>query len=94
MCCSTGVCGPDADDELVTFSAALRWLERHGVTVTRISPTSNPEAFMENHVVYDAMMSNGQDVLPLVLIDGDIAFRESYPSREELVGQIDIPAMS
>jgi len=49
---------------------------------------------MENPVVYDAMMSNGQDVLPLVLIDGDIAFRESYPSREELVGQIDIPAMS
>ena len=27
MCCSTGVCGPDPDDELVEVSAALDQLE-------------------------------------------------------------------
>lgn len=88
MCCSTGVCGPDADEELVTFSATLRWLKRHGVDVERVSPTSHPEAFMETPAVYDALMTDGQDVLPLVLIDGDIAFRASYPSRAELLDQV------
>lgn len=58
MCCSTGVCGPDADDALMEFSTTLRcWLERHGVTVQRMSPTSNPEAFMDNPVVYNALMN-------------------------------------
>ncbi|WP_353562108.1 arsenic metallochaperone ArsD family protein, partial [Longimonas sp.] len=40
MCCSTGVCGPEADDTLVSFSGALRWLRRHGVEVTRYNPST------------------------------------------------------
>ena len=88
MCCSTGVCGPEADDALVAFSGALRWLQRHGVDVTRHNPASNPEAFTDTSVVYDALMREGQDVLPLVLVDGTVAFKGDYPSREELVQQV------
>jgi arsenite methyltransferase len=88
MCCSTGVCGPEADDALVAFSGVLRWLERHGVTVERHNPASNPEAFMDTTAVYDALMEEGQDVLPLVLVDGAVAFKGDYPSREELVQQV------
>jgi len=88
MCCSTGVCGPEADDALVAFSGALRWLQRHGVTVERHNPTSTPEAFTDTSVVYDALMREGQDVLPLVLVDGAVAFKGAYPSREELVQQV------
>lgn len=84
MCCSTGVCGPQADDALVAFSGALRWLQRHGVTVTRYNPASNPDAFMDNEVVYDVLMREGQDVLPLVLVDGEIAYRKEYPSKDDL----------
>lgn len=85
MCCSTGVCGPEADDALVAFSGALRRLKRHGVEVTRYNPTSHPEAFMDTPAVHDALMETGQDVLPLVLVDGEIVFRGSYPSTEDLV---------
>ena len=88
MCCSTGVCGPEADDALVTFSGALRWLKRHGVTVKRHNPASNPDAFMDTATVYDALMEEGQDVLPLVLVDGDIVYRGEYPSRDELIQRI------
>lgn len=35
MCCSTGVCDPSADPELVRFAAALDWLKRQGVEVER-----------------------------------------------------------
>ena len=84
MCCSTGVCGPDADDALVAFSGALRWLQRHGVEVTRHNPASNPDAFMDTTAVYEALMREGQDVLPLVLVDGEVVFKGDYPSRSEL----------
>ncbi len=87
MCCSTGVCGPEADDALVAFSGALRWLQRHGVTVERHNPTSHPEAFMDTAAVYDALMQEGQDVLPVVLVDGAVAFKGDYPSRDALAEQ-------
>jgi disulfide oxidoreductase YuzD len=84
QCCSTGVCGPEADDTLVAFSGALRWLQRQGVTVERHNPVSNPDAFMDHTVVYDALMREGQDVLPLVLVDGEIVHRGDYPSKDDL----------
>ena len=31
QCCSTGVCGPDADDELAQFASSLEWLKSKGV---------------------------------------------------------------
>ncbi|MEX2401139.1 MAG: arsenite efflux transporter metallochaperone ArsD [Rhodothermales bacterium] len=88
MCCSTGVCGPDPNDALVVFSGALRWLQRHGVDVTRHNPASNPEAFMDTPAVYDVLMREGQDVLPVVLVDGTIAFKGKYPSREALAERV------
>ncbi|WP_103020330.1 arsenite efflux transporter metallochaperone ArsD [Salinibacter altiplanensis] len=83
MCCSTGVCGPEADDELVTVSEVLRKLERRGATVERYNPASHPEMFTDTPVVYDALQREGQDVLPIVLVDGRVQSRWSYPSREE-----------
>jgi len=42
MCCSTGVCGPDPDDELVEVSAALDQLEdEFDVEVTRANMQHN-----------------------------------------------------
>jgi len=85
MCCSTGVCGPDPDDTLVAVNGALRWLERQGVIVERYNPASHPEMFTDTPVVYDALQREGQDVLPIVMVDGEIQSRWTYPSREELI---------
>ncbi len=84
MCCSTGVCGPEADDTLVAFSGALRKLRRRGAEVTRYNPSTTPEAFMDTEVVYDALMNDGHDMLPLILVDGAIVHTGDYPSRDEL----------
>jgi len=84
MCCSTGVCGPDPDDELVSFTGALRWLKRQGVTVERHNLGRNPDVFVETPLVYNALQEHGQDVLPLLIVDEEVISRGSYPSREEL----------
>ena len=38
MCCSSGVCGPNMDKQLVQFSATLEWFRSQGIEVERFSP--------------------------------------------------------
>ena len=42
LCCNTGVCGPDLDQELVDFTAAVNALKAQGVDVHRANLASEP----------------------------------------------------
>ena len=83
LCCSTGVCGPEVDPELPRFAGDLAWLSRSGVEVVRFNLAQQPEAFARNPIVLEAM-KEGDDALPLLLVDERISCRGRYPSREEL----------
>ena len=84
MCCSTGVCGPSVDPELVRFAADLDWLKRQGVDVERYNLSQQPAAFAGNPVVKDALSKEGNDCLPLTLVDGAVACTGKYPTRQAL----------
>ncbi len=84
MCCSTGVCGPSVDPELVRFAADLDWLERQGIEVERSNLSQQPSAFVQTAVVKETLRADGNDCLPLTLVDGAVAFKGRYPTREEL----------
>lgn len=84
MCCSTGVCGPDIDPQLVQFAADLGWLADQGVKIERFNLAQSPVAFAENDVVRAALTEHGEAALPLVLANGNVASRGAYPTRAEL----------
>lgn len=84
MCCSTGVCGPDVPQELVTFSADVDWLRGQGADVARHNLASEPVVFAGKPAVLDFLKVSGSEGLPLVLVDGSIAMAGRYPSRAEL----------
>jgi AhpD family alkylhydroperoxidase len=84
MCCSTGVCGPSVDPELVRFAADLAWLERHDVEVERFNLAQQPAAFAETAAVKDALSKDGNACLPLLLGDGAVLCKSRYPTRQEL----------
>ena len=84
MCCSTGICGPGVDPALVTFTADLDWLKRQGIEVERYNLSQQTQAFVSNPTVSDALKKDGNDCLPLILVDGKIASQGSYLSREKL----------
>ena len=84
MCCSTGVCGPNPDPVLPRFAADLQWLSNQGITVERFNLAQQPQAFASNPIVKSALAQYGNDCLPLILVDGAIASRGSYPTRQEL----------
>lgn len=84
LCCSTGVCGPDVPQELVTFSADLNWLRSQGADVARHNLASEPVAFAGKPAVLGFLQVSGSEGLPLVLVNGAIAMAGRYPSRAEL----------
>jgi hypothetical protein len=84
MCCSTGICGPGVDPALVEFTADLDWLKRQGIEVERYNLSQQTQAFLSNTAVSDALKKDGNECLPLILIDGKIVTKGSYPKREKL----------
>ncbi|MEX2533850.1 MAG: arsenite efflux transporter metallochaperone ArsD [Nitriliruptoraceae bacterium] len=86
MCCSTGVCGPTVDPALARFASDLDWLGEQGAQVRRYNLGQEPGAFADNEAVRTLLHDKGEDVLPVVLVDGQVQATGSFPSRDELVG--------
>ncbi|HEY8903817.1 MAG TPA: arsenite efflux transporter metallochaperone ArsD [Chthoniobacterales bacterium] len=82
MCCSTGVCGPDVDPELVQIAGFLRQMGECGVKVERYNLSQQPIEFARHAEVKDLLQSEGVEVLPLVFMDGELVLKGSYPSDE------------
>ena len=84
LCCSTGVCGVEVDQNLVKFAADVDWAKQNGAQVERFNLAQQPLAFAENPTVKGFLQRSGQEALPLVLVDGEVALAGRYPSRSEL----------
>ena len=84
MCCSTGVCGPSVDPQLVRFAADLDWLHSQGVAVERFNLSAQPGAFAEDAAVRAALEKDGETALPLVKVDDEVKNSGVYPSRDDL----------
>jgi hypothetical protein len=92
MCCSTGVCGPTVDPELVRFARDVAWLKHHDVEVERYNLAQEPGAFVENAAVLAALNDEGPECLPIVFVDGEKVPGAGYPTRDyllELLGVLD-----
>lgn len=92
MCCSTGVCGPNVNPELPRFAADLDWLKKQGVQVERFNLAQQPAAFASNELVKCTLAEEGQNCLPLILVDGKIVSRCAYPTRQELMAFLEAAA--
>jgi arsenate reductase len=84
LCCSTGVCGVDADQALIAFAADVDWAKRNGAQIERFNLAQQPMAFADNATVKGFLERSGQEALPLILVNGDIALAGRYPNRAEL----------
>lgn len=84
LCCSTGVCGVDVDQQLVDFSADVDWAKRNGLTIERLNLSQQPLAFAQNAAVRGILERSGEEALPVILVDGQVALTGRYPTRSEL----------
>jgi AhpD family alkylhydroperoxidase len=84
MCCSTGVCGPSVDPALATFAADLQWAGENGARVTRYNLAQEPGRFAGHDAVRALLAEGGEEVLPVVVVDGEVRSSGRYPARAEL----------
>ncbi|MBT0653212.1 arsenite efflux transporter metallochaperone ArsD [Geobacter luticola] len=86
MCCSTGVCGPSVDPELIRIPEALRQIQKQApdVQVSRYGLSSDPQAFVANSAVAELLKSDGPECLPLAFVDGDLVSKGRYPGNDQL----------
>lgn len=85
LCCNTGVCGPDVDQALVTFTADLDHLRGLGVDIQRHNLANDPGSFAAEPAVRDFLRVAGSSGLPLTLVDGVTVATGSYPTRDRLL---------
>ncbi|RJX21908.1 MAG: arsenical resistance operon transcriptional repressor ArsD [Desulforudis sp.] len=83
MCCSTGLCGPSPNRELMRVAADLQRLGNQGVKVKRYNLSQEPQAFVAEKEVQRLLNEKGADVLPVVLVDNEVRLTGRYPTSDE-----------
>ena len=84
LCCSTGVCGVEVDQQLVNAAADVDWARQNGAQIERFNLAQQPMAFADNVQVKAMLQRSGQEALPLTLVDGEVALAGRYPTRTQL----------
>ena len=90
MCCSTGVCGPSIDPELMRMATIINSLKEKGIIVKRYGLSTEPQDFVSNKIINDILQKEGADILPVTFVDGEVAKTREYPSTEELSKWLEI----
>lgn len=94
MCCSTGVCGPEPDKELIEFNETLKKINKEfsDLEIIRANLSYDVKMFLENKEIFQLVKGNGQEILPITTINGEIIAKERYLKfnelKEELVKNI------
>ena len=84
LCCNTGVCGVDVDQQLVSFAADVDWAKKNGAQIERFNLAQQPLVFARNAIVSAFLERSGDEALPLILVDGEVVLAGRYPQRAEL----------
>lgn len=91
MCCSTGVCGPSVNKELLRMSTFLNTLKNKGVLIERYSLSSNPQIFVDNKEINEILNTKGIDALPVIMVEGVVIKEGGYPTNEEICELLELP---
>ena len=81
MCCSTSVCGPSVDENLMILTSAVKALNTiDGFEAIRYNLSSSPQEFVNNEKVTEILQEKLIDALPMTLVNGEVAKIGGYPT--------------
>ncbi len=86
LCCTTGICGPEPNKELIQLTEDVKRLQAEfpEVRIIRASMSFNAQAYLEEPEVLKLVKVEGTDVLPITTVDGRILLKRSYMTYEEM----------
>lgn len=89
MCCSTGMCGPTINEEVVAFNGLLEKLKKESYEVERYMLSSDTAAFQNEEQVMAIVKDEQLEGLPITMVGGKVLKKGAYPTYEEIMGAID-----
>ncbi|TWP26233.1 arsenite efflux transporter metallochaperone ArsD [Apibacter muscae] len=84
LCCSTGVCGPSVDTDLMRIASSLDKLKKQGAIILRHNLNTEPQAYIDHPLVNEQLTKFGVDILPITVVDGEIVLTKKYPTDAQL----------
>ena len=84
MCCPTGLCGTTIDPNLMRIAVIVDTLKKKGVNISRHNLKEEPMIYVTNKKVNDLLQSKGVDVLPITLVDEEVAVTGEYPTTRQM----------
>ena len=84
MCCPTGLCGTNIDPNLMRIAVVVDTLKKRGVNITRHNLKDEPMIYVTNTKINDLLQSKGVEVLPITLVDGEVAVTGEYPTTKQM----------
>ena len=84
MCCPTGLCGTNIDPNLMRIAVIVDTLKKKGVNITRHNLKDEPMIYVTNTKVNELLQSKGVEVLPITMVDGEVAVTGEYPSTRQM----------
>ncbi len=91
LCCSTGVCGPNADEKLIKMRDLVDKLKSdfgERIEIKRQSISQEPKKFLENFSVQILIKNEGKAALPVCILDGKVITYGRYPEAKEIYDYI------
>lgn len=79
MCCSTGICGPVVNPELLRVATVINKLKNKDIIVERYNLTTDPQAFVDNNIINQLLNSDGVEILPVTIVDGEVVKTNKVP---------------
>ena len=86
LCCSTGLCGPEPNQDLVQLSEDVKKLQAEfpDEKIIRASLSFNANAFLDYPEVLKMVKDSGTDILPITALDGKILVKQRYMTYDEM----------
>lgn len=91
MCCSTGICGPGVDKELLRVATVLNKLKNNKIPFERYNLSQNPGAFVQYKIINDILNTEGPNVLPVTVLDRKVVKKGAYLTNEEFCQYLNLP---
>lgn len=83
-------CGTGANRERMRIATMIKALSREGRNIKQVALADHPETFAENQELQSVLETDGQNALPITLVDGKIKQKGIYPTNLELATWFEI----
>ncbi|KNZ43112.1 arsenic metallochaperone ArsD family protein [Acetobacterium bakii] len=89
--CASGFCDPAIEKDLLRMEHLVQDLRERGVSISRYNIIDDGPAFLANEAVKTALVEDGVEALPFIVVEGKLESKGEYPTDLEFAKWAGLP---